>query len=74
MNLEIHKSNRARGKFHHKAPRGINSKETKSIVMKEITEYIHQNGDFGNVNYLAYESQITTKLDPHTTYRYEDLY
>jgi hypothetical protein len=74
MNLRIHKSKRAKGKFHHRTPRGVNSKETRAIVMKEITKYIEENNDFGDMNYLACEARVTTKLDPYTTYVYEDLY
>lgn len=74
MDLKIHKSKRAKGKFHHRTPRGVNSKKTKAIVMKEITKYIQENNDFGDINYLACENQVTTKLNPHTTYVYEDLY
>jgi len=74
MDLRIHRSKRSRGKFHHRTPRGVNSKETRSIVMREITEYIQENSDFGDINYLACENQVITKLNPYTTYVYEDLY
>jgi hypothetical protein len=74
MDLRIYKSKKAKGKFHHRTPRGVNSKETRAIVMKEITKYIQENNDFGDINYLACENQVTTKLDPYTTYVYEDLY
>lgn len=74
MNLEIYRSNRSKGKYHHRTPRGVNSNQTRSIVMKEITEYIQENNDLGDINYLACETQVITKLDPHSTYRYEDLY
>jgi hypothetical protein len=74
MDLRIHKSKKSKGKFHHRTPRGVNSKNTKDIVMKEITKYIEENNDFGDINYLACEARVLTKLDPYTTYVYEDLY
>jgi hypothetical protein len=74
MDLRIHKSKKSSGKFHHRVPRGINSNKTRAIVMKEITKYIEENNDFGDMNYLACEARVTSKLDPYTTYVYEDLY
>lgn len=74
MNLKIHKDRRNTGKFHHKAPSKTNSKSTRALVMKEITKYTKEYGDFGECNYLGCESLIVTKLDPYTTYVYEDLY
>jgi hypothetical protein len=74
MDLRIHKSKKSAGKFHHRTPRGINSNQTRAIVMKEITKYIEENSDFGDINYLGCERQVTTKLNPYTTYVYEDLY
>ena len=74
MDLKLYKDKRNTGKFHHKTPRGANSKKTRYIVMKEITKYIQENNDFGDINYLTCENQVITKLDPYTTYVYEDLY
>lgn len=74
MNLKVYKDRRNTGKFHHKAPSKTHSKSTKSIAMKEITKYIEENSDLGEINYLSSESKVLTKLDPHTTYVYEDLY
>jgi len=74
MNLEIYKDERNTGRYHHKVPSNTGSSTTKNIVLKEITKYIAENDDFGEFNYLGFESRVTTKLNPYTTYVYEDLY
>jgi hypothetical protein len=74
MDLELYKDERNTGKYHHKVPSKTGSSKTKSIVMKEITEYIERHNDFGQFNYTGFEYRVITKLDPYTTYVYEDLY
>jgi hypothetical protein len=74
MDLKIYKDKRNTGKYHHKAPFEAKSTSTKKEVVNEISRYIEENSDFGDVNYLLSEYRITTKLDPYSTYRYEDLY
>lgn len=36
-------------------PHGTMSSDTKSQALKDITEYVHENGDFGNRNYIHIE-------------------
>jgi hypothetical protein len=76
MNLEIYKDRRNRntGKFHRRVPANTDCKKVKADTLKEITKYIQCNDDFGQFNYINFESRVTTKLDPYTTYVYEDLY
>ena len=76
MDLRIHKDKRNRtiGKFHHKVPANIACKSTKAYVLKEITKYIEMYDDLGCMNYLTREYNVIAKLNPYTTYVYEDLY
>lgn len=74
MNLKVYKDKRNTGKYHHRVPNNTGSSATKHEALKEISEYIRENTDFGEVNYLFNETKLTTKLDPYTTYVYEDLY
>jgi hypothetical protein len=74
MDLTVYKHERNTGKYHHKVPSKTGSSKTKSIVMKEITKYIEGHDDFGQFNYASFEFRVITKLDPYTTYVYEDLY
>lgn len=55
MSLQIKKSSKAIGKFFQKMPHGTMSSDTKSQALKDITEYVHENGDFGNRNYIHIE-------------------
>ncbi len=73
MNLKIYRDKRNTGKFYHKVPFNTGSTSIKYEVLREITKYIEQNNDFGEINYIPLESRIL-KLNPHTTYTYEDLY
>jgi hypothetical protein len=72
--ITIHKDKRNKGKSHYKNPYKTGSAFTKLTVMKEITKYIEGHNDFGQFNYMCCESRVITKLDPYTTYVYEDLY
>jgi glycine betaine/choline ABC-type transport system substrate-binding protein len=74
MDLRIYKDKRANGKFYHKVPVNTLSSYTKAYALKEITKYIEMYSDFGCMNYLNAECNVITKLDPYTTYVYEDLY
>lgn len=74
MKLEIHKDKRNTGKYFHRVPNNTHCKRTKQMVLKEITKYIELHDDLGCLNYISCESRVTTKLDPYTTYVYEDLY
>lgn len=74
MDLTVYKHERNTGKYHHRVPSKTGSSKTKCIVMKEITKYIENNDDLGQFNYTGFEFRVTTKLDPYTTYVYEDLY
>lgn len=74
MDLRIYKDKRASGKFYHKVPVNTLSSYTKEYALKEITKYISMYNDFGRMNYINAECNVITKLDPYTTYIYEDLY
>jgi hypothetical protein len=76
MDLRIYKDkrNRSGGKHYHKVPANTLGSYTKAYALKEITKYISMYNDFGRMNYINSESSIITKLDPYTTYVYEDLY
>lgn len=73
MNLKVYKDKRNTGKHHHKVPHNTGSTATKYAVLREISKYIAENSDFGEHNYVNCEYLITTKLNPYTTYVYEDL-
>jgi hypothetical protein len=74
MELTIYKDKRGSGKHYHKAPAKTNGNAAKAYACKEITKYIEMYIDFGCMNYLNAECNVVTKLDPYTTYVYEDLY
>ena len=74
MELTIYKDKRASGKHYHKVPAKTACKTAKAYACKEITKYIQMHDDLGRMNYIGVEYIIMTKLDPYTTYVYEDLY
>jgi hypothetical protein len=74
MELTIYKDKRASGKHYHKVPAKTNSSAAKAYACREITKYIQMYDDLGRMNYISIEYNIITKLDPYTTYVYEDLY
>lgn len=74
MDLTIHKDKRNSGKYYHKVPAKTLSSYTKEYALKDITKYIQMYDDLGRMNYISIEYNIITKLDPYTTYVYEDLY
>lgn len=74
MDLNIYKDKRNSGKHYHKVPANTLSSYTKAYACKDITKYIEMYDDLGCMNYIAIEYNIITKLDPYTTYVYEDLY
>lgn len=74
MNLSLQKDYRNTGKYYHKTPRNTACTVTRKQVCKEISDYTKQNQDFGIRNYIHIEYDIVTKLNPYTTYVYEDLY
>ena len=74
MELTIYKDKRGSGKHYHKVPAKTNGNAAKAYACKEITKYIQMYDDFGRMNYIGVEYIIMTKLDPYTTYVYEDLY
>ena len=74
MDLTVYKHEKNSGRYHHRVPSKTGSSATKHVVMKEITKYIEENNDLGQFNYIGCEYRVTTKLDPYTTYVYEDLY
>lgn len=59
METSLKKDKRNKGFFYHKSPVGTNSIKAKSFASKDISDYIKNgNVDFGEVNYLSYESKI----------------
>ena len=60
--MKVLKSNRNQGKFFHKVPKGINASLAKSYAAKDITEYVSNNSDFGDRNYVNIESIVLLSI------------
>ena len=58
MNLQIEKDKRNNGIFFRKSPYGLEISKAKQYALKDISNYILENCDFGKINYLPIESNV----------------
>jgi len=56
FDLSIKIGDRNTGKYFQKAR--VGQSKTKQFVMQEISEYIKDNSDFGDCNYIAVENRV----------------
>jgi hypothetical protein len=58
MDLSVKKHKKNNGVFFRKTPFGLDAGKVKSQALKDISDYILNNDDFGDRNYIHIESIV----------------